>query len=440
MMDASLDSVLQGCLTALENDEPIEPIIDRWPRHRAVLQSLLATARQIQALDQRPSAAAQQRDLNAFLAQARALRRPDSTPRQASLRAWLRPVVALTTVLAALVVVSVSAVRASEAALPGDPLYGLKRFYEDVQLALTIDEASRTQLDHELSQRRRDEVRALQTADRKVVVEFEGTIEAMHAQSWVVDQIEVVIDSQTALTGAAPQLGARARVVGRLSGDEALLATHIHVLQPAPPPAVTPTLTLAPPPTATSLPSTPAPEESPPPEPTATPRPQPTHEPDPTDTPKPRDIEFSGRVEAMNDDVWLIAGKAVIVDAETDIDDAIVVGAQVKVKAKQLADGTLRARRIDLRETKPQPTKTPPGETPPPEQTPPPQPTQVEKIKFKGVVTRMEGDRWTIGDKIIRVDGDTEIHGDISIGSKVKGQAIRQPDGLWLATRIERAD
>lgn len=438
-MTTSLDSILQSCLAAHENGEPVEPILDRYPRYRAALHSWLAAAQQIQVLDRRPPLAAQQRSFQAFMAQARTLSRPQTSPSRA--RSWLRPIIALTTVLAAMIVLGVGAVRASEAALPGDPLYGLKRFYEDVQRALMVDGPSRLQLDQELARRRREEVRALQTTDREIVIEFDGVIDELRGQRWQIDRIDVALTSQTTLTGATPRPGAYAHVVGRLHGDGAVLALHIDVAPPAQPTAA-PTSAIA---LATA---TPTPDNSPATaEPTATPRPTSTAAPQPTHAPKLHAINFDGRVEAMQGDTWLIAGRTVIVDGETDLRGAITVGSQVKVKAKQQADGTLHARRIELRDNKdkPQPTKAPPHEappreTPPPEQTPRPKPTQAEKLKFKGVVTSLEGDHWTIGDRLIRVDGGTSIRGDISIGTRVKGQAIRQPDGTWLAIRIERAD
>ena len=65
--------------------------------------------------------------------------------------AWLRPALAAA-VLAVFVVVGATSAAASS--LPGDPLYGVKRASEDVQLALTFDDVARMQLLSDLTDRR----------------------------------------------------------------------------------------------------------------------------------------------------------------------------------------------------------------------------------------------------------------------------------------------
>ncbi len=64
---------------------------------------------------------------------------------------WLRPALAAA-VLAVFVVAGATSAAASS--LPGDPLYGLKRAGEDVQLAFTFDDVARMQLLSDLADRR----------------------------------------------------------------------------------------------------------------------------------------------------------------------------------------------------------------------------------------------------------------------------------------------
>lgn len=64
---------------------------------------------------------------------------------------WLRPAFA---VAAVLIIALAGATSAAASSLPGDPLYGLKRTTEDVQLALTFDDLARMQLLSELADRR----------------------------------------------------------------------------------------------------------------------------------------------------------------------------------------------------------------------------------------------------------------------------------------------
>src|SRR4029077_15086649 len=64
---------------------------------------------------------------------------------------WLRPAFA---VAAVLILALAGAASAAASSLPGDPLYGLKRTTEDVQLALTFDDLGRMQLLSDLADRR----------------------------------------------------------------------------------------------------------------------------------------------------------------------------------------------------------------------------------------------------------------------------------------------
>jgi hypothetical protein len=68
---------------------------------------------------------------------------------------WLRPAFAAA---AAFIIVVGGATTASGSSLPGDPLYGLKRTTEDVQVLLTFDDVARMALLSELTDRRLDDL------------------------------------------------------------------------------------------------------------------------------------------------------------------------------------------------------------------------------------------------------------------------------------------
>ena len=67
----------------------------------------------------------------------------------------LRPALAAAAIL---VLVGAGATSAAASSLPGDPLYGVKRASEDVQLALTFDDVARIQLLSQFTDRRLDEL------------------------------------------------------------------------------------------------------------------------------------------------------------------------------------------------------------------------------------------------------------------------------------------
>jgi hypothetical protein len=72
-------------------------------------------------------------------------------PRRFSFQAVLRPALAAAAIL---VLVAAGATSAAASSLPGDPLFGVKRLTEDVQVALTFDQVARMELLSKLTDRR----------------------------------------------------------------------------------------------------------------------------------------------------------------------------------------------------------------------------------------------------------------------------------------------
>ena len=90
------------------------------------------------------------------------------------------------------------------------------------------------------------------------------------------------------------------------------------------------------------------------PEPTHTPGHDDDHgTPEPTHTPGPgRYQEFRGRIEAMNGNVWIIAGRTVMVTSRTRLEAErapMAVGAWVEVKASPQTDGSYLAAKIETK-------------------------------------------------------------------------------------------
>ncbi|HTP11236.1 MAG TPA: DUF5666 domain-containing protein [Anaerolineae bacterium] len=81
------------------------------------------------------------------------------------------------------------------------------------------------------------------------------------------------------------------------------------------------------------------PQTSPLPTPTIQPTPQPTREPH-------DEVEFTGIVEAIASDAWVIGGRTVAVTAATEIKPGLSVGSLAKVEAIMQADATLLAQEI----------------------------------------------------------------------------------------------
>ena len=116
----------------------------------------------------------------------------------ATLRVW----VVATAVLIVLASLGITGYAAA-GSLPGDPLYGVKRLEESLQLALTFGEVQRGAYQQRLEERRRAEVQAL-LAERRmgVAVAFTGDIERATDGRWLVAGVAVALpDEQVALTG-----------------------------------------------------------------------------------------------------------------------------------------------------------------------------------------------------------------------------------------------
>jgi LysM repeat protein/AcrR family transcriptional regulator len=135
----------------------------------------------------------------------------------------------------------------SQRAIPGDPLYAVKRWSEDAAVFIIPDDSG---IDRTIQQRRRDEVADLLDAGRTETVVFTGTVEAMNDEGAVlIDGLAVLIDPL--LVTVAP--GDEVEVDARTTDDGRIIAIRVRVLlrpdQSGP--------VIAPPPIETDVPSRP---------------------------------------------------------------------------------------------------------------------------------------------------------------------------------------
>jgi hypothetical protein len=237
-MDARFEEQLIQALDALDEGRSVEEVLARFPAEQAALRPILEHTLQLPALRWDPGPAAQAASRRAFLRQAGSLR---SVPAAAS-RRWpampRRPALALTSlaVAAALLVIGTSA--ASHAALPGDPLYPVKRHLEAARLDLARTDAGRQAVAERISQERLSEVRVLLATGRQAEVEFSGVFEEVFADGWRVSGVLCEADRHTQVAGT-PEQGEGAHVIGR-TADGHLLVNSIICLAPGeswPPPA-----------------------------------------------------------------------------------------------------------------------------------------------------------------------------------------------------------
>lgn len=107
-------------------------------------------------------------------------------------------------------------------ALPGQALYGVKRFVEQTQLALTRDSLGRLQLEEVQDARRVNEVLRLQLTGSRQSVSFAGWMKQNADGSWQVQGIPVVLDEESPFWN--PMLnGSYVEVNGVLSQDGVII-------------------------------------------------------------------------------------------------------------------------------------------------------------------------------------------------------------------------
>lgn len=129
------------------------------------------------------------------------------------------------------------------------------------------------------------------------------------------------------------------------------------------------------------------------------------------------EVEFFGAIESITGGVFVIGGKTVNTDAMTEIDAGLMVGDLVKVTAVLNGDGTYLASAIHL------------AIAPVP-----------EGLTFTGAVESISDTQWLVGGMTFMVDAETVITGDPQVGDMVLVTYIEQSDGSFLALAITKDD
>ncbi len=235
-MNDRLEILLIECLDALEQGEPVEQILARYPQEASQLRPMLETAVALSQLNLQPSRAAQLNAKKAFLDYAASLR---STPqsRRTAWGGWRR----LLAPLMAVFVVALLAVGTgwrANASLPGDALYGVKLLLEEAAMPFSADRAVAEQMRQE---RRIQEIHHLLALGRTVEVRFAGLITDVSPQTLLIGGLSTEVTPETVLTGTAV-VGAHAEVEALVANGR-LRANRILITPPEDLPTPTPAIT-----------------------------------------------------------------------------------------------------------------------------------------------------------------------------------------------------
>jgi hypothetical protein len=251
-MRSDFEWILEDCLNRLRSGQSQEDCLAAYPEYSKELRPLLRAAthiRTVPASQPRPQAIRAGRER--MLATARANSMEPSFTLPVSSSAFFRYTVRIFTFLKTLlfgkethgmkfalrlaidfvvilVIGSVLTVNASARSLPGDPLYSVKRTWEEVRLTLTLNDQDRQQLQEQIQQLRLDEVRDMMQMGRIGMVEFEGLLESISVNEWMVSGIQVGMQPDTIVDGI-PEVGQMIRVRALVQDNGAITALQIRV-------------------------------------------------------------------------------------------------------------------------------------------------------------------------------------------------------------------
>jgi|GEM_PF-6840607 len=173
---------------------------------------------------------------------------------------------------------------------------------------------------------------------------YQGVVESITQGVWGVAGRLVRISANTIIKGVA-SVGAKIDVKGDLQPDGSYLASEITVTQTPPQPTPTPT----PAPVSTPTPLLP-----------------------PVLVDAPKVIQLSGTLGIGEGGAWVVAGRRIVIDAGTLVEDTLLVNLPIDLEGVELPDGQIQAKHIIAVVSVP----PPPAPSPAPEVMPTPAPVE----------------------------------------------------------------
>jgi len=309
MNDEQLEAIFIEALTALDAGATADQVLARYPDQAEELRPILRAAIRLaeygnETRNATPAANAPARA--AFLSRAAAIKQVSPVARLTRL-AHRRVLLSFLTMLILVIAISGSVLGASAASLPGEPLYGVKRSVENIQLSLAFNTEQRVNLEETYSRRRLGEVKAVQASKRKVQVEFTAPVEALGDSVWTIGGFTVQVMPDTIVSGTV-RAGDLVKVIGQTLPAGQIAAERIEA----------------------------------------------------------EGVDIAGVVEAITTSTWTIGDERVLVNKDTRINGAARLGVEAVVHARRFPDGSLLALTIEVNDHNlPIPAATPtPGSGP----------------------------------------------------------------------------
>ncbi len=143
------------------------------------------------------------------------------------------------------------------------------------------------------------------------------------------------------------------------------------------------------------------------------------------------EVVFTGSIEGMNGDQWVINGQTIQVDTSALRDGSFKVGDSVKVEARVADDGSVTAQRVES----PSSAKATEAIS-----TQAPQTLHQSETEIAGTVDSITDISVTLGGKTYTFAPGAEIKGTITVGSIVKVHLISNANGTLSVREITTSD
>lgn len=233
-MERDLEAKSSAALEALEQGEPVEEILSRFPEDADSLRPILEMARELQTLPLAYSVSAQQSSRDAMLAEARRLR-GQSRPLVTRFSIFRRLGLAFAALLFLFVAGAALLAQPVSGALPGQALYPVKRAAETMRLRLAADPAL---LETRFREERREELQALLASGAEAEVDCFGTIRTFSGDRWQTEDFVLFISPESSVRGnPAPGAPFDGRCLVR---DGQVFAQNVQITGPGKLPPETP--------------------------------------------------------------------------------------------------------------------------------------------------------------------------------------------------------
>ena len=341
----NLYEALEICLQELEQGADIETTLSRYPDLADELRPILEASMGARKMAiPAPSAAVVQRNRARVLQHAAQLREARASPSRRIWFASLRRLAVTLAVVAVLFASGTGLVRAASTTLPGDNLYPVKRTWEDVLLAFTLNVQQRDALEVEHENERLHELQELFAEGRSAKVDFVGSVTSQNANEWIVSNVPVMVSTQTEVRGGSITIGSAVRVKGQTQGNNIVSAERIELLPAGAKlpdvgdePEIEPEKNEGPKQQNEDNSGKGSGEESSTVEETKTPEPE----------FEPKNESLSGTVNSMDSNVWDVSGIPMDVSS-AEIKGTPSVGASVKVEGYYDANGIFIVTKLEF--------------------------------------------------------------------------------------------